>query len=43
VPPAQTSGNDDLLKWVGATTGGVGYIERAKADGRVRIVYELAP
>lgn len=43
VPPAQTSGNEDLLKWIAATPGGIGYVERAKADGRVRIVFELAP
>jgi len=43
VPPRQSAGNDDLLKWLAATPGGIGYIERAKADGRVRIVFELTP
>jgi ABC-type phosphate transport system substrate-binding protein len=43
VPPKQSTGNDDLLKWVAATPGAIGYIERSKVDGRVRIVYEFAP
>lgn len=42
LPPRQASSDEDLLKWVAATLGGIGYIERAKVDGRVRIVYELA-
>ena len=42
VPPRQTIGNDDLLNWVAGTPGGLGYIERARVDNRVRIVYELA-
>ncbi|MFY9328677.1 MAG: hypothetical protein WAO76_11775 [Georgfuchsia sp.] len=42
-PPRQAASDEDLLKWVAATPGGIGYIERAKIDGRVRIVYELAP
>ena len=43
VPPRQSDGNDDLLKWLAATPGGIGYMERAKVDGRVRIVFELKP
>ena len=43
VPPRQAASDEDLLQWVAATPGGIGYIERAKVDGRVRIVYALAP
>ena len=43
VPPMQAAGNDDLLNWVASTRGGIGYVERARVDGRVKIVYEFAP
>lgn len=32
---------EDVLKWVAAHPGGIGYVELSKADARVRVVYEL--
>jgi len=43
LPPRQATGYEDLLAWVAGTPGGLGYIERAKADARVKIVFEFVP
>lgn len=43
VPPRQAVGNDDLVSWVAGTQGAIGYVDRARADGRVKIVYEFSP
>lgn len=42
-PPAKVNSSDEVLKWVASNTGGIGVIDLAKADARVRVVYELAP
>lgn len=43
VPPRQAVGNDDLVSWVAGNQGAIGYVDRARADGRVKIVYEFSP
>lgn len=40
-PPLQAAGTEDMIRFVTANKGGVGYLERAKADARVRIVFEF--
>ena len=40
-PPRQGLGNEDVLRYVATTPGGIGYLERSKVDSRVRIVLEL--
>ncbi len=42
-PPQRLSSPEEVLKWVGAHPGGIGFVELAKADARVRVVYELKP
>lgn len=42
-PPAKVHSTDEVLKWVVSHPGGIGIIDLAKADARVRVVYELAP
>ena len=41
--PPKMATTDEIIKWVSSHSGGIGYIELAKADARVRIVYELNP
>jgi len=43
VPPRQATSTDDLLGWVAKTPGSLGYVERARVDARVKIVFEFAP
>lgn len=40
-PPRQTRGNDEMLRFVAETQGAIGYIERARVDGRVKVVFEF--
>ena len=40
-PKMQTS--EDVMKWIVSQPGGIGFIELAKADARVRVVYEFKP
>lgn len=42
-PPVKLGSADDMIKWVVANPGGIGFIDQAKADARVRVVYELPP
>ena len=42
-PPAKVQSTDEILKWVVSHPGGIGVVDLAKADARVRVVYELAP
>lgn len=42
-PPAKVGSAEEVLKWVVAHPGGIGFVDLAKADARVRVVYELAP
>lgn len=39
-PPVQAKSADDLLEFIAKTPGAIGYIERAKADSRVKLVFE---
>lgn len=40
-PPPKMRTSEDALKWIVSQPGGIGFIELAKADARVRVVYEL--
>ncbi len=42
-PPAKVSASEEVLRWVVSHPGGMGFVDLAKADARVRVVYELAP
>ncbi len=42
-PPTKVNTSEEVLKWVVAHPGGIGFVDLARADARVRIVYELAP
>lgn len=39
--PPRLGSTEDVLKWVVANPGGIGFIELSRADARVRVVYEL--
>lgn len=39
----RAAGSDEVLRWVAAHPGGIGFIDAGKADARVRVVYQLAP
>lgn len=41
--PAKVNSTEEVLKWVASHPGGIGFVDLAKADARVRVVYELAP
>lgn len=40
-PPRETSGGAAMLELVGASQGAIGYVDRAQADGRVKVVFEV--
>ncbi|WP_205421370.1 hypothetical protein [Dechloromonas sp. HYN0024] len=42
-PPVRVSSSEEVLKWVVSHPGGIGVVDLAKADARVRVVYELTP
>ncbi len=42
-PPKQAASVDDAIAYVGATPGAIGYLDRARVDGRVRVVLEFSP
>ncbi len=42
-PPKQAASVDDAIGYVGATPGAIGYLDRARVDGRVRVVLEFSP
>jgi len=42
-PPVKVNSADEVLKWVVSHPGGIGFVDLAKADARVRVVYELTP
>lgn len=42
-PPVKVNTPDEILKWVASHPGGIGFVELAKADARVRVVYEFSP
>lgn len=39
--PPKMRTSEEALKWIVSQPGGIGFIELAKADARVRVVYEL--
>lgn len=41
--PPRLNSPEEVLKWVSSHPGGIGFVELAKADARVRVVYELTP
>lgn len=41
--PPRVGSVDEVLKWVSAHPGGIGFVDLAKADARVRVVYEFSP
>lgn len=41
-PPAQTNNAEEVIKWVQANPGGIGFVDVSRVDGRVRVVLELA-
>lgn len=41
--PFKAGSAEEVLKWVISHPGGIGFVDLAKADARVRVVYELAP
>lgn len=42
-PPARVGNPDEVIKWVVSQPGGIGFVDLAKADARVRVVYEFRP
>lgn len=41
--PPRVANADEVMKWVSAHPGGIGFVDLAKADARVRVVYEFKP
>ncbi|MDD2885068.1 MAG: hypothetical protein PHT48_08505 [Dechloromonas sp.] len=41
--PLRAASIDEVLKWVVEHPGGIGFIPLARADARVRVVFELQP
>ena len=41
--PPKIATAEEVIKWVTSHPGGIGFIDLAKADARVRIVYEFKP
>lgn len=39
--PPRLASTEEVLKWVAARPGGIGFVELSRADARVRVVYEL--
>jgi hypothetical protein len=39
--PPRLSSTEEVIKWVVANPGGIGFVELPRADARVRVVYEL--
>lgn len=40
-PPPKVATPDDVIKWVVANPGGIGFVDAAKVDARVRVVHEF--
>jgi ABC-type phosphate transport system substrate-binding protein len=43
VLPKEAAGAEDMLSLVAGTPGGIGYLERAKINDRVKVVFEFSP
>ena len=41
--PSKMSSSEEVMKWISSHPGGIGFVELAKADARVRVVYEFKP
>lgn len=41
-PLPRVANGDEVLRWVVSHPGGIGYIEAAKVDARVRVILELS-
>jgi len=39
--PPRLNSTEDVIKWIAANPGGIGFVELSRADARVRVVYEL--
>jgi len=39
--PLRFSSTEEVIKWIAANPGGIGFVELPRADARVRVVYEL--
>ncbi|MBZ0094277.1 MAG: hypothetical protein K8H75_02710 [Sulfuricella sp.] len=39
-PPVQAKSTEDLIEFIAKTPGAIGYMERSKVDGRVKLVFE---
>ena len=39
--PPRLASTEEVVKWVAANPGGIGFVELSRADARVRVVYEL--
>lgn len=39
--PARLMSGEEVIRWVASHPGGIGYVDLAQADARVRVVYEL--
>lgn len=39
--PPQVAGAEEVIRWVSANMGGIGFIDISKVDARVRVVFEL--
>lgn len=39
--PARLTSSEEVIRWVATHPGGIGYVDQAQVDARVRIVYEL--
>ncbi|PKO92872.1 MAG: hypothetical protein CVU16_06245 [Betaproteobacteria bacterium HGW-Betaproteobacteria-10] len=42
-PPPKVRNHEEVLRWIMSHPGGIGFIDLAKADARVRVVYEFNP
>ena len=40
-PPPKFANSEDVIKWVIANPGGIGFVDAARVDARVRVVLEL--
>jgi len=39
--PPRLGSTEDVIRWIAANPGGIGFVELSRADARVRVVYEL--
>lgn len=40
-PPPRVGSSEEVVKWVVANPGGIGFVDASRVDARVRVVYEL--